>query len=68
MEDIIKFSEMDNSELNENYNKVNENANAVEIANELVTAGVIKDEYTDLSGVKASSKLCFIISDIINKK
>jgi hypothetical protein len=40
---------------------------AVDIANELVNMGVIKDEYTDLSGKKASSNLAFIIRDVFNK-
>lgn len=40
---------------------------AVDIANELVNSGVIKEEYTDLSGKKASSNLAFIVRDILNK-
>jgi hypothetical protein len=39
----------------------------VAFADSLVAAGVIKDEFTDLSGEKASSKLAFIVEDIINK-
>ena len=38
----------------------------VKMADELVKAGVINKDYTDLSGKKASSKLSFIISKIMD--
>lgn len=41
--------------------------NSVKLADALVASGVIKEEYTDISGVKSSSKLAFIINDILNK-
>lgn len=37
----------------------------VEFAEKLVQAGVIKDEFTDLSGKNASSQLSFIVYDIM---
>lgn len=41
--------------------------NPVKLADALVAAGVIKDDYTDLSGQKASSHLAFIISNTMKK-
>jgi len=41
--------------------------NPAALADVLVQAGVIKDEYTDLSGQKASSKLAFIVKKAVDK-
>jgi hypothetical protein len=41
--------------------------NPVMLANELASLGIIKDEYLDLSGKKASSSLAFMINDIMDK-
>lgn len=40
-------------------------ASPVEFAEKLVQAGVIKDEFTDLSGKNASSQLSFIVLEIM---
>lgn len=41
--------------------------NPMEIAEELVKSGVIKDNYTDLSGKHASSELGFMVKAILDK-
>jgi hypothetical protein len=48
----------------EKYEGVN-GINAVKFADALVAAGVIKDDYTDLSGLKSSSKLAYMIADML---
>ena len=42
-----------------------EGVSSVGLADKLVSLGVIKDEFTDLSGKKASSKLSFMIDGIM---